>query len=144
MIIRLSFYSLIFTLIDCAPSFTSTPNNGNPMYQLQENNVTLSWFYNPGGKTVDNIEWSFKINNVNQRIATRVPATGVISIHLEYTGRVEVSGNATIELFNIQAKDSGKYQCRVKFTDFDRIINDVELIAVGKFQHFSFLFSIII
>ena len=109
------------------------------MYQLQGNAKILSWFYNTDGKTVDDIEWSFKVNNINQRIATRVPSTGVINIAPAYTGRVEVSGSATIKLLTVQAKDSGTYECRVTFTDFSRIINDAELIVVGKYQHLLLL-----
>ena len=130
---------LFVTLIDCAPIFTALPNNGNPVYQLQGKSVILSWFYNPDGKTVDEIEWSF---NVNQRIATKVPSTGLISIDPAYTGRVEVSGSATIKLLTVQAKDSGTYECRVTFTEFSRIINVAKLIVVGKYPHMYFLFSI--
>ena len=140
VIIIFSFYSFILALIDCAPSFTGTPNSGNPVYQLQGNAVILSWFYNTDGKTVDEIEWSFKTDNVNRGIAFRVPSTGVIYIYPAYTGRVEVSGSATIKLLTVQAKDSGTYECRVTFTDFSRIINDAELIVVGKYQHVYFLF----
>ena len=104
--------------------------------------MTLSWFYNTDGKTVNDIEWSYKDNNVNQRIATRVPSTGLINIDPAYNGRVEVSGTATIRLLTVQAKDSGTYECRVSFTDFSRIINDAELIVVGKYQHIYFLFNI--
>ncbi|XP_078379865.1 protein turtle homolog B-like isoform X3 [Oculina patagonica] len=114
-----------FQFVDCQPSFTGSPNNGNPVYQIQGNDVILSWFYNPDGKTVDEIEWSF---NSNQRIATK-NSSGV-SIAPAYTNRVEVSGSATIKLKNIQAKDSGNYDCRVTFTTVDWIINQAELIVV--------------
>ncbi len=97
--------------------------------------MILSWFYNPDGKTVDEIEWSF---NTNQRIATK-NSSGV-SIAPAYTNRVEVSGSATIKLTNIQAKDSGNYDCRVTFTTVDWIINQAELIVVGKFHHLYYLY----
>lgn len=132
---------LVLTLADCQPSFTGSPNNGNPVYQFQGNSVTLSWFYNPDGRTVADIEWSF---NVNQRIATKVQSTGVLNIDPAYTGRVEVSGSASLKLLNIQGKDSGKYQCRVLFTTFNprRITDEAELIVVGKFRHLYFLFTL--
>lgn len=102
------------------------------MYELQGNDVILSWFYNPGGETLDQIDWSFN----SKRIATKT-AAGAISISAAYTNRVEVSGSATIKLKNIQAKDSGNYECRVTFDTFDWIVNQVELIVVGKFLHLS-------
>ncbi|KAL9964639.1 hypothetical protein ACROYT_G028311 [Oculina patagonica] len=115
----------------CAPSFTGSPNNGNPVYQLQGNDVTLSWFYNPDGRTVTDVEWSF---NVVQLIATKL-SSGAPVIEAEYQGRVEVSGDATIKLLNIQEKDSGKYECRVLFTTSPRrIINETELIVVVRPQ----------
>ncbi|XP_078379844.1 hemicentin-1-like [Oculina patagonica] len=111
----------------CAPSFTGSPNNGNPVYQLQGNDMTLSWFYNPDGKTVTDVEWSFYAIKL---IATKFP-TGAPVIEPEYQGRVEVSGDATIKLLNIQEKDSGKYECRVSFTTSPRrILDEAELIVV--------------
>ncbi|KAL9964612.1 hypothetical protein ACROYT_G028274 [Oculina patagonica] len=117
----------LFASGDCAPSFTGSPNNGNPVYQLQGNDVTLSWFYNSDGRTVTDVEWSF---NVVQLIATKFPS-GAPVIGPAYQGRVQVSGDATIKLLNIQEKDSGKYECRVSFTTSPRrIINEAELIVV--------------
>ncbi|XP_078379822.1 hemicentin-2-like isoform X2 [Oculina patagonica] len=113
--------------VGCAPSFTGTPNNGNPVYQLQGEDVTLSWFYNPDGRTVTDVEWSF---NTLQLIAAKLPS-GAPVIEPAYQGRVQVSGDATIKLLNIQEKDSGKYECRVSFTTSPRrIIDEAELVVV--------------
>lgn len=135
---KLSFFFL--TLIDCAPSFTSSPNNGNPVYHLQGNNVNLSWFYNPDGKTVDDIEWSF---NAIELIATKF-SNGAIEIETAYQNRVEVSGDATIKLLNIQEKDSGKYECRVSFNISNPrpIIDEAQLVVVCKLLHLYFLFKL--
>ena len=117
-------------MIDCEPSFSGTPNNGNPVYQVKGNSATLSWFYNTDGETLREINWSFK----NQRVATKL-ASGVINIASAWNTRVQVSGSATIKILNLQEGDSGKYECRVTFDTLDWIDDVAELIIVGKFQH---------
>jgi len=91
--------------------------------------VSLSWAYNPDGRTVREREWTF---NSNQRIAT-VVSSGNPQIHSAYLSRVQVSGNS-LTLSNIQEEDSGVYTFEVVFTTFDPrwIKNDAQLIVVGK------------
>ena len=92
--------------------------------------MSLSWAYNPDGRTVGEREWTF---NSNQRIATvHVGSPGNVDTHSAYLSRVQVSGN-TLTLSNIQEKDSGVYTFEVVFTTFNPrwIKNDAQLIAVG-------------
>lgn len=99
------------------------------MYQLKGNSVSLSWAYNPDGRTVKEREWTF---NSNQRIVT-VESSGSPQIDSAYLSRVQLSGN-TLTLLNIQEKDSGVYTFEVQFTTFTPrwIRSDAQLIVVGK------------
>ena len=131
MILEVLFFFIFLALIiDCAPSFTGKPNNGNPVYQVKGNSVELSWFYNTGGETLREINWSFK----NQRVATKFP-DGQINIATAWNGKVQVSGSATIKILNLQEQDSGKYECRVTFETLDWIEDEAEVIIVGKVLH---------
>jgi len=93
--------------------------------------VSLSWAYNPDGRTVNEKEWTF---NSSQRIAT-VVSSGNPQIHSAYSSRVQVSGN-TLALSNIQEEDSGVYTFEVVFTTFDPrwIKSDAQLIVVVALQ----------
>ena len=121
--------------LDCEPRFTSFPNNGNPVYQLKGNSESLSWAYDPEGRTVNQKEWTF---NDKQRIAT-VLSSGVVHIDPAYSSRVQLSGN-TLTLSNIQEKDSGVYNFEVVFTTFNPrwLKNDAQLIVVGKYPYSIF------
>ena len=116
--------------------FTSLPNSGNPVYQLKGQSVSLTWSYNTDGRTVNEREWTF---NINQRIATWVPSG--TNIDPAYTSRAVVQGD-TLGLSNIQEKDTGNYQFRVEFASFNPrfIINQAQLIVVGKFPY-MYLYS---
>ena len=105
------------------------------MYQLKGNSVSLSWAYNPDGRTVNEKEWTF---NSSQRIAT-VVSSGNPQIQSAYSSRVQVSGN-TLTLSNIQEEDSGVYTFEVIFTTFDPrwIKSDAQLIVVGKSPYNTF------
>ena len=120
-------------LVDCEPVFTSLPNGGNPVYQLKGQSVSLTWSYNTDGRTVNEREWTF---NINQRIATWVPSG--TNIDPAYASKAQVIGN-TLRLLNIQEEDSGNYQFRVQFTTFNPrfIINEAQLIVVGKFLYLN-------
>ena len=117
-------------ILGCKPTFTGRPNNGKPVYQVKGNSVELSWFYNPDGETLRQIDWSFK----DERVATKL-ANGQINIALAWNARVQVSGSATIKILNLQEEDSGKYECRVTFETLDWIQEEAEVIIVGKVLH---------
>ena len=80
----------VLVCVDCAPSFTSSPSNGNPVYQWKGESVLLSWSCNLDGAVAEEKEWIF---DIDQRIATVVLPSGLIYIDPEFPSRVEVSGN---------------------------------------------------
>ena len=103
--------------------------------------MSLTWSYNPDGRIINQREWVF---NGNQRIAT-ILSSGVIEIDAAYASKAQVLGN-TLTLLNIQEKDSGIYEFEVQFTTFNPrwIVDDVQLIVVGKFPYFYSSFHVYI
>ena len=138
---NIAFFSFMLILVGCQPSFTSTPNSGNPVYQLQGQTVTLSWSYDPDGRTVDATGWTLLDNN--DWVATR-RSNGQVHYGPSYNGRAQVSGTSTIRISNLQTRDSGTYQFRVQFTSFNppQMTSDAQLIVVGKFLDIYFVFTL--
>ena len=123
----------VLVCVDCAPSFTSSPNNGNPVYQWKGESVPLSWSYNLDGAVAEEKEWIF---GIDQRIATVILPSGPIYVDPEFSSRVEVSEN-TLRLLNIQEKDGGYYLFKVQLTTFNPrwILDQAQLIVIGKFLY---------
>ena len=111
------------------------------MYQLQGKAITLSWSYDPDGRTVNRTDWTLLDNN--DWVATRL-SNGQVYYGPSYNGRAQVSGTSTITISNLQTRDSGTYQFRVHFTSFNppQMTNDSQLIAVGKFLDIYFVFTL--
>ena len=117
------------------PRFTSVPNNGNPTYADDgSSSFTFDWDYNADGLTVDNVEWAYISGLTNILIAKRRPGDS-LQVSSGYSGRVGVTGRATLTLSSIKESDSGTYECRVSFTTIDpaRIISLSNFIVVGKY-----------
>ena len=122
-IIKTSF--LFLCIFPDSQSFTSKPNS--PEYQLKGQSASLTWNFNRNGKTVSQIIWLH--NNVF--VASKL-SSGQVSV---ISSRYQVSGDATLRISNIQAKDDGDFDCQVFFTSgVPPVIKDTaKLVIVGKF-----------
>ena len=122
-IIKTSF--LFLCIFPDSQSFTSKPNS--PEYQLKGQSASLTWNFNSNGKTVSQILWFY--NNV--WVATK-PSIGLATV---LNSQYQVSGDATLRISNIQAKDDGDFDCQVFFTSGvpPVIKNTAKLVVVGKF-----------
>ena len=122
-VIKTSF--LFLCIFPDSQSFTSKPNS--PEYQLKGQSASLTWNFNRNGKTVSQIIWLH--NNVF--VASKL-SSGQVSV---ISSRYQVSGDATLRISNIQAKDDGDFDCQVFFTSgVPPVIKDTaKLVIVGKF-----------
>ena len=122
-IIKTSF--LFLCIFPDSQSFTSKPNS--PEYQLKGQSASLTWNFNRNGKTVSQILWFH--NNVF--VASKL-SSGQVSV---ISSRYQVSGDATLRISTIQAKDDGDFDCQVFFTSGvpPVIKNTAKLVVVGKF-----------
>ena len=93
--------------------------------------MLLQWSYNLDGAVISEKEWTFE----DKRIAT-VLSSGGINIDPAFSSSVQVSGNR-LTLLNVQEKDSGIYEFRVRFTTFNPrwIVDRAQVIVVGKFPY---------
>ena len=122
-VIKTSF--LFLCIFPDSQSFTSKPNS--PEYQLKGQSASLTWNFNRNGKTVSQILWFH--NNVF--VASKL-SSGQVSV---ISSRYQVSGDATLRISTIQAKDDGDFDCQVFFTSgVPPVIKDTaKLVVVGKF-----------
>ena len=122
-IIKTSF--LFLCIFPDSQSFTSKPNS--PEYQLKGQSASLTWNFNRNGKTVNQILWFHN----NDFVASKL-SSGQVSV---ISSRYQVSGDATLRISNIQAKDDGDFDCQVFFTSgVPPVIKDTaKLVVVGKF-----------
>ena len=127
----------LFVLVDCQPSFTVIPNNGNPIYVSEgAGSLTLVWDYNADGRTVREVLLVYTNGAHEVIVAGKAPNQLQITPGVGYDGRVTFRGRATFEISSIVPSDSRKYKCRVVFTTYDPYEisrGSVEVVVVGKY-----------
>ena len=141
-------FSLIWFCVcaftDCQP--TLTPLRGDTVYVLDgSNSYDLTWSYNTGGRTIEEVQLKYSTGNVDTTVAGRTPTGGLqvnpgsgysasrISFFGSLSGNV---GQITFSISNIAQSDSRIFKCDLSFNSFNPpdIQSSIELVVVGKYN----------
>ena len=129
-----------FFLVDCLPSFTQSPNSGNPTYVADgASSVTLAWDYNAGQFQLLFVDLLYTIPGPKTVVVARkMPRKDLIvySSSGYAAERISFTGTATFQISNIVQSDSRTFQCRIMFSDSTppEYQDNAVVVVVGEYQ----------
>ena len=105
------------------------PNN--PSEAVEGDNITLKWDYNLTGDTIDRVQWR---DVKNSEAIGKLSSSGPV-VYPDYITRFKIDENekATLMIFDVKRRDTGKYKCEVdvKLSD-QKISSEIQLNVLCK------------